>query len=168
MSPADSGAPSDAELAAADRLGVQLVRFARALNRVRHRSAADDARHLDKLAYAMLFRLVEHGPQRTGRLAELLYAEISLVSRQTRALVQLGLIERRADPDDGRASVLAATEDGVRVFEQARQRRSEWLAGLVAEWSATEVGQLTVLLDRLNDGIEADPRDTEPGRAERG
>lgn len=153
---------SAAELAAADRLGVQLVRFARVLNRVRNRSAADDSRHLDKLAYAVLFRLVENGPQRTGRLADLLHAEISLVSRQTRSLVQLGLVERRADPEDGRASVLAATEDGLRVFEQARQRRSEWLAAIVHDWPADEVGQLTRLLDRLNDGIEADPRHAEP------
>ncbi|MGF6887693.1 DNA-binding MarR family transcriptional regulator [Nocardia sp. GAS34] len=138
----------------ADRLGAQLIRFMRAMNRTKTQLAAHGPDGLDKLAYAVLFCLVHDGPQRTGKLAEQLHAEISTISRQTRSLVTHGMVERRADPVDGRACVLAATEEGVRVFEENRRQRNLWLAGILADWPAGERSALITLLDRLNADIE--------------
>jgi DNA-binding MarR family transcriptional regulator len=106
----------------------------------------------------VLFCLVHEGPQRAGRLAELLHAEASTISRQSRSLVAHGLVERRADPVDGRACVLAATEEGVRVFEENRALRNRWLASILADWPAPDRDTLTALLDRLTAGIETTPR----------
>ncbi|MBU3066774.1 MarR family winged helix-turn-helix transcriptional regulator [Nocardia sp. NEAU-G5] len=138
----------------ADRLGAQLIRFMRAMNRTKTQLAAHGPDGLDKLAYAVLFCLVHDGPQRTGKLAEQLHAEISTISRQTRSLVTHGMVERRADPVDGRACVLAATEEGVRVFEENRRQRNLWLAGILADWPVGERSALITLLDRLNADIE--------------
>ncbi len=142
---------------AADRLGTQLIRFMRAMGRSKTQLAKQGPHGLDKLAFAVLFCLVHDGPQRTGKLAEQLHAEISTISRQTRSLVAHGMVERRADPVDGRACVLAATEDGVRVFEETRRQRNLWLAGILADWSEPDRSALIALLDRLNAEIETTP-----------
>ncbi|MGK8520197.1 MarR family winged helix-turn-helix transcriptional regulator [Nocardia asteroides] len=147
-----------AELAAADELGQRLVRFMRALNRAKWQPARSGPDGLERLAYSVLFCLVHEGPQRAGRLAELLHAEASTISRQSRSLVTHGLVERRADPVDGRACVLAATDEGVRVFEENRALRNRWLAGILADWPAPDRDTLTALLDRLTAGIETTPR----------
>ncbi|WP_330232627.1 MarR family transcriptional regulator [Nocardia sp. NBC_00508] len=147
-----------ADLVAADELGKQLVRFVRAVNRAKAQPAKPGPDGLERLAYSVLFCLVHDGPQRAGRLAELLHAEASTISRQSRSLVAHGLVERRADPVDGRACVLAATAEGVRVFEENRALRNRWLADILADWSARDRDTLTVLLDRLTAGIETTPR----------
>ena len=94
------------------------------------------------------------GPQRLTALAEAVHADPSTVSRQTAALVRHGLLERRADPADGRASLLVATPEGVRVFEDNKRLRSRMLATALGEWSVTDLAALTVLLERLNTDLE--------------
>ncbi|MFI5779077.1 MarR family winged helix-turn-helix transcriptional regulator [Nocardia sp. NPDC051570] len=144
----------------ADRLGAQLIRFVRAINRAKTQLGKHGPDGLEKLAYAVLFCLVHDGPQRTGKLAEQLHAEISTISRQTRTLVAHGLVERRADPIDGRACVLAATAEGRRVFAENRRLRNAWMADLLADWPAHDRSTLIALLDRLNSSIEANPSPT--------
>lgn len=144
----------------ADRLGAQLIRFVRAVNRAETQLAKVGPDGLEKLAYAMLFCLVHDGPQRTGKLADQLHAEISTISRQTRYLVAHGLVERRADPIDGRACVLAATDEGVRVLAENRRLRNHWPAEVTADWPAADRSTLIALLDRLNCGIESTPPST--------
>ncbi|WP_405484517.1 MarR family winged helix-turn-helix transcriptional regulator [Nocardia sp. NBC_00511] len=144
-----------ADLESADLLGAQLVRLLRAIGRAKHRVIKHGPEGLEQLAYAMLFCLVHDGPQRTGKLAEQLHAEISTISRQSRTLVRHGLVERGADPIDGRACVLKATAEGERVFADNRRQRNLWLAGLLADWSAADRVTLTTLLQRLSDDIES-------------
>ncbi|MFI6165945.1 MarR family winged helix-turn-helix transcriptional regulator [Nocardia sp. NPDC051052] len=141
----------------ADRLGTQLVRFVRLINRTKTQLVKHGPDGLERLAYSVLFCLVHDGPQRTGKLAEHLHSEISTISRQTRSLVEHGLIERRADPIDGRACVLAATAEGVRVFERNRRHRNLWMAELLADWPVEERSVLIDLLDRFNTAIETTP-----------
>lgn len=142
------------ELDSAELLGTQLIRLMRAVGRARHRVIKHGPDGLEQLAYAVLFCLVHDGPQRTGKLAELLHAEISTISRQTRTLVAHGLVQRGADPIDGRACVLTATPEGERIFSENRRLRNLWLAELTADWSENDRTRLTELLGRLVDGIE--------------
>jgi len=132
----------------------------RAVNRAKTQLGKHGPDGLEKLAYAVLFCLVHDGPQRTGKVADMLHAEISTISRQTRSLVAHGLVERRADPIDGRACVLAATTEGERVFEENRRLRNLWMADILADWQDEERSMLIGLLDRLNTGIEATPTHT--------
>lgn len=160
----DRGA-TKAELDVADQLGAQLVRLMRAIGRTKSQLAPLGPDGLERLAYAVLFCLVHDGPQRTGKLAELLHAETSTISRQTRNLVSHGLVERRADPIDGRACVLAPTAEGVRVFEENRRIRNHVLAGLLTEWSEDERTTLTDLVERLVTGIEKTTATADSNRA---
>jgi DNA-binding MarR family transcriptional regulator len=148
----DPGTTTDLDLA--DQLGTQLTRLLRAVRRSKSKVVMHGPDGLERLAYAVLFCLVHEGPQRTGKLAELLHAETSTISRQTRSLVGHGLVERRADPVDGRACVLAVTAEGERVLEENRRSRNRWLAGLLADWPAADRSTLIELLEQLISGIE--------------
>ncbi|MGH3620634.1 MAG: MarR family winged helix-turn-helix transcriptional regulator [Sciscionella sp.] len=139
----------------ADRLGHQMVRFVRLVTRLGSHLASQQAEGMEPAAYVLLARLVIDGSQRATALAEAVHSDTSTVSRQTAALVRNGLVERTADPADGRASLLAATERGERMFEHNRRQRDAHLATMLSDWSAGEVRQLTGLLDRFNTDFEA-------------
>ncbi|GAB2702856.1 MarR family winged helix-turn-helix transcriptional regulator [Nocardia thraciensis] len=162
----DRGATT-AELDVADQLGAQLVRLMRAIGRTRSQLAKHGPDGLERLAYAVLFCLVHDGPQRTGKLAELLHAETSTISRQTRSLVSHGLVERRADPVDGRACVLVPTAEGVRVFEENRRIRNRWIAELITDWPEQDRATLTDLVERLVAGIEKTTVPADSNRADK-
>jgi DNA-binding MarR family transcriptional regulator len=142
------------ELDLADQLGHELVRFVRLINRAKSQVAKQGPDGIERAAYAILFALIHEGPQRTSRLAESLHAEISTISRQSSSLVQHGLVERQADPEDGRACLLAPTAEGLRVFEENRKQRNQWLAEVLEDWSEEDRQNLNRLFGRLNTGIE--------------
>lgn len=146
--------PTEAELAIADELGRQMVRFMRLTARVKSQVAKRGPDGIEQAAYTILFRLVHEGPQRTSQLAEALHSDISTISRQSSSLVQHGLVARQADPEDGRASLLAPTAEGMRVFEENRRQRNRWLANVLSDWPEEDRVRLNALFDRLNAGIE--------------
>lgn len=152
---------TDADLDTADELGRELVRLMRAMGRAKSHVSLPGPDGLERAAYALLFGLVHDGAQRTSQLAENLHTEISTVSRQASALVGHGLVERQADPDDGRATLLAPTAEGIRVFEQNRKQRNQWIARLTADWPAGDREQLTTMLDWLTSRIETFQPETE-------
>lgn len=104
-------------------------------------------------AYGLLFHLAHDGPRRSSALAEYACVDPSTVSRQVGQLVTAGLVERQADPEDGRATLLAATPAGHEVYAAKLERRRELFARLVHDWSAEDVGTLADLLQRLNDRV---------------
>jgi DNA-binding MarR family transcriptional regulator len=155
---------TEADLNTVEELGGQLIRLVRLIHRAKSQIGKKGPDGIEQSAYAILFRLVQDGPQRTGRLAESLHSEISTVSRQSNALVQHGLVERRADPEDGRASLLAPTAEGQRIFREARDQRTRWLAHVLADWSPEDCQTLNGLFTRLNTDIETrTPKLTETG-----
>ncbi|MTD57672.1 MarR family winged helix-turn-helix transcriptional regulator [Amycolatopsis pithecellobii] len=156
-----------ADLDVADELGVQMVRFIRALNKAKSQVGKQGPDGIERAAYAILFHLIHDGPQRTSKLADALHAEISTISRQSSALVQHGLVERQADPVDGRACLLAPTSEGLRVFEENRRQRNKWLATVLADWPEEDRQTLNRLLHRLNSGIETSiPQIADPASAQ--
>ena len=78
----------------------------------------------------------------------------STVSRAVAALVANGLVERRADPADGRASILVVTERGHAELADARDWYDRLLSRALAGWSPEEVEALTRALGRLTTDVE--------------
>src|SRR5436309_15629849 len=113
-----------AELDVADQLGHELVRLVRLINKAKSQVSKQGPDGIERAAYAILFCLIHEGPQRTSKLAEFLHSEISTISRQSSSLVQHGLVERKADPADGRACLLAPTNVGLSVFEEIRRQHN--------------------------------------------
>ncbi|MFC1420741.1 MarR family winged helix-turn-helix transcriptional regulator [Streptacidiphilus cavernicola] len=116
------------------------------------------ASHGQDLTFAQLSalaRIEEHGPLRLGELAARESVAAPSMTRTLTALSYGGLIEREADPSDGRSSLVSATAKGRELMLRVRRERSELLADRVAElsgeqretlWSA--LGVLELLLDR--------------------
>lgn len=102
----------------------------------------------------LLVKLAHHGPRRASDLAELLCADPSTVSRQVASLVKGGLLERRADPDDGRASILVPTELGRQRIKEYGRRRAVTMQPVIADWSAQDRHDLLRLIRKYTAGIE--------------
>jgi DNA-binding MarR family transcriptional regulator len=105
---------------------------------------------LDGAAYGLLALLQDIGPLRASDLVARLGLDKSTVSRQVSSLVELGLVERSADPVDGRAQVLTPSAEGsARLARIRAARRARWEADL-GDWPAEDVARLGELLGRLN------------------
>jgi DNA-binding MarR family transcriptional regulator len=129
----------------------------RATARVRERFRAHAARHgLDWSGYAVLRPLVETGPQRITDLADAVQLSPSTVSRTVTQLIGAGLVERRADAVDGRASIVTLTDRGRQAYQELRRIRDDYLDTLLDRWSARDRADLAQLLSRLAAAIEAD------------
>jgi DNA-binding MarR family transcriptional regulator len=136
-----------------------LLRRARAISA---RLAGELHPDLDGAAYGLLALLQDTGPLRASDLVSRLGLDKSTVSRQVSTLVELGLVERAADPVDGRAQVLTPSAEGSARLAAIREvRRARWEADL-ASWPAEDVATLAELLARLNGIGEA--REAEQGR----
>jgi DNA-binding MarR family transcriptional regulator len=123
--------PRAEDIALADRLGMALVRMHKMHACV---AASMSKTGMDKASFVLLANLNQMGPSRAGALAEAVFSDPSTISRQVATLVKDGLVERRADPEDGRASVLAVTEEGARLLHERRAQRNETLARLFTDW----------------------------------
>jgi DNA-binding MarR family transcriptional regulator len=102
---------------------------------------------------AVLGRLDREGTKSIGDLA---LAERVRPQSMTQTISDLeadGLIARRADPADGRRTLVELTELGLRTLEEDRRQREGWLARAIADdLSAEEQGLLMrtlALLRRL-------------------
>ena len=124
-----------------------LLRRARA---IQGRLAGELHSGLDGAAYGLLVLLDDAGPLRASDVVVRLGLDKSTVSRQVASLVEAGLVDRVADPDDGRAQVLSTSEEGHRRLSEIRDaRRARWEADL-SDWSTDDVAALGTLLGRLN------------------
>ena len=110
---------------------------------------------LDRPAYQCLWRVVENGPLRPTSLASLLEVDLSVASRQVKALEDVGFVQRCTDPADARATLVSATPAGIEAFESTRRQRAEVLAEVLGSWSEADRAQLVQLLARFNVELEA-------------
>jgi DNA-binding MarR family transcriptional regulator len=154
------------ELSIADDVGSQLIRIVRLVERVQAHYHAEHPDAVDRATYLLLVHLVKDGARRAGALAETVHLDPSTVSRQVAQLVRLGLVERVADPADGRATLLVATDEGHRVFDENRQLRNRRIAALMADWSDDDRHMFARLLARFTEAFERHiQRATGPGPA---
>ena len=86
-------------------------------------------------------------------LSERMLMDKGQVSRMVRELEELGLIERSADPSDGRSFLLQLTPVGAERLAAARLPQEGLLLDTLADWSLTDIGNLTRLLHALGSGV---------------
>jgi DNA-binding MarR family transcriptional regulator len=109
---------------------------------------------LDRPVYQALWRIVEGGPTRLTALAKALGVDLSVVSRQVKALEEVGFVERQTDPLDARAALVSATASGQHALEVSRQKRSEVLEEVLSGWSELDRAEMVRLLSRFNAELE--------------
>lgn len=108
---------------------------------------------LDSASYALLLRLADTGPVRAADVVELTGLDKSTVSRQLARLEELDLIERVADPSDGRARLIQLTATGTRRLSSVREERRRQLRARFESWSTDELQSFATLLGRLNEDL---------------
>ncbi len=118
--------------------------------RMRQRLPGED---LEFSLITLLKALAHRGPIRTTDLAGVLDLDASTVSRHVRTLEERGLVARTTDPDDGRATRLAVTDDGRERLEAGASRRRALIAELLEDWSPEDRETLRRLLTRLADDV---------------
>ncbi|MFI2089520.1 MarR family winged helix-turn-helix transcriptional regulator [Streptomyces rishiriensis] len=141
----------DREFLSLERELTVLLRRARANQGEMAREVHPD---LESAAYGLLVRLEECGRQRATELAAYIGVGKATMSRQLRALEQLGLIARAPDPADGRAWLVDLTEEGRSRVSRVREARRERYVSHFSHWDRAEVAELARLLQQLNRGME--------------
>lgn len=118
----------------ASRLRTTLLRTSR---RLRDQRVGD----ISDAQLAVLGQLVAHGPLTPRELAEREHVRPPSMTKTIQHLLEAGLIERRAHPDDGRQVLIDASPQGREHILATRRRRDEWLkrrlAALTREERAT-------------------------------
>jgi DNA-binding MarR family transcriptional regulator len=109
---------------------------------------------LESAAYGLLVRLDENGRQRATDLAAYIGVGKATMSRQLRALEELGLIAREPDPADGRAWLVHLTEEGSSRVGRIREARRARYVSQLSHWDSGEVEELARLLHQLNISLE--------------
>ena len=102
----------------------------------------------------VLVALLRHGPQRISQLGSHVGISQGTASTLTEALVRDGLVERRTDPRDGRATQLALTGTGR---ERARAWLRDYEAAAGEVFAALPPEQRPALLTALRTLSEASP-----------
>src|ERR1700748_1576383 len=110
------------------------VRLAMAVSRLRSRiriEAGMRSTGIPISQLAVLARIINEGPTTASALAagEHVTQQAIAQSRPTRK--ERGLVEKQADPSDGRKSLVSATASGRELMETITVSREEWLTQAV-------------------------------------
>ena len=146
--------------------------------RARRQFLAKAKHDVEWSAQLVMSCVVNEGPLRASVLSEIVESDPSTVSRQVAQLVKDGYLERRADPDDGRASLLVPTERGLALHSEHLRVRNSHFARMLGEWGESDLQQFSALLRRFtadyeknrktwfDDAVEP-PRDATPLTSQR-
>lgn len=137
---------SDPTIAVEAQLGILLTRVR---SQLRDRAAFVHA-DLQPAGYLILAMLVREGPSHGRALVDALAMDKSSVSRQVSMLEALGLVERTADPADGRAYFLLASQSAHEAIARIRTDHQVALYERLRSWPAGDAEKLAELLTRLN------------------
>lgn len=141
-----------------ERIETQIALLMRLGEATRRATPVAAHRALDRAAYVILRHLADAGPRNVSALADRLGLDGSTVTRQVIAMQRDGLVVREADPRDGRGTVIAPTDAGLRRMAAVRAARTELYGRILADWSDDDRERLADLMGRLIDALEAHRR----------
>lgn len=101
---------------------------------------------------------------RVSDLAARVDLDASTVSRQIKQLEDKLIVERTADPDDGRASLVRLTSHGEAHMQAAFLRRFQRIKAALDPWNDADKTHLKILLTRLANDLR-DANDLDESRS---
>jgi DNA-binding MarR family transcriptional regulator len=135
-------------------LEAQMRVIARRVRRVVAERAAAVDPALGEVGYGVLEYLHRQGPSRQRDLVCGMSVEKAAVSRAVTQLVELGLVGRIDDPEDGRGHLLELSALGRKQISAVLGDRRAVLAAKLADWTPDEIAAFVSMLERYNASIE--------------
>ena len=124
-----------------------LIRRVRRVIGVRARAVHES---LQPASYLILGHVDDNGPVRASSIVEHFDIDKGAISRQVAHLIELGLVERTPDPEDGRATLLSVTAEGARRMKDVAEHRRKLLDERLGDWSDQQLTDFVGELARYN------------------
>jgi DNA-binding MarR family transcriptional regulator len=134
-----------------DLVETEMAVLARGLER--HHRQSEIYRDLDRASYLIARTLETTGPLSINRLASALGLDPTTVTRQVSTMEAARLIVRRADPNDGRVTLVDLSQHGRRTTRTVQLVRKQRLEALLRDWTQNDRRKLGRLLARFNDEL---------------
>lgn len=131
-------------------LGEQLNTLMSASRALMTDTAATFHPDLPPAAFHIAHWLHSFGAAKASRVAEAVAMDRSATSRLTARLIDLGLMESRPDPADGRGVVLDLTSSGRKSIERAIGLKGDIFRQKIDNWSDADLEQFAAFLRRFN------------------
>lgn len=126
-----------------------IERFRLVVLRLARRIRTNSVDELTPSQQALFSSVVKNGPATIGRIAELEHVQPPSASKIVAALEARGLVERQADPDDRRCSLIAATPAGYAYLDDVRAAGRTWVASHLAALDDDATAALIAALPAL-------------------
>jgi DNA-binding MarR family transcriptional regulator len=105
---------------------------------VRRVRAAAPLHELSMTESAVMARLAKHGPATIADLARAESMKPQSMGATVAALEEMGLVERKPHPTDGRQVNIELTTKGVAVRKNVRDAKQSWLTQAIAQLDKEE------------------------------
>lgn len=130
----------------------EVFRLFRSLKSLSHEPSAEGPR----LAHiGIIGLLAQSGECRASALAELIGVGPSALSRQLADLADQGLVLRRPDPEDGRATLIKVSAEGSQVLAGVMAQRAERMRQRLSDWNQAEAQDALAAVARLADAFQS-------------
>lgn len=133
-----------------------------AISRLNRQLRNQQIRGLTPSQLSALYTVEQHGPLRLSDLACHERVRRATLTRCAASLEDLGLLERRADPDDGRAALMALSPVGRRLVDDLRRERTTLLTRRLEALDAAQRRTLAAALPVLEALTADEPYPTTP------
>ena len=136
-----------------------LISIVSALNRPQNdeKMIQDAGIRLDRALFSILVSVERLGPIGVVELAERSGRDYTTVSRQVARLESLGLVTRRASPDDRRVREALISATGKKMTDRIDAARERMGHKIFKDWSKEEVDVFTRLMRKFADALDEGP-----------
>lgn len=101
----------------------------------------------------VLFHLIEGEGVRIGELSHCVDVVPRTMTQTVAVMERDGLVERRPDPTDGRATIVSITDEGRRSFAEGMRSQARAVSDVFDGLDADQRVALVEVLDRLGDAV---------------
>ena len=132
------------------------VRLRLAVTRTARRLRQEASAGLSPSQGAMLATIERHGPLTPSELAQRERVQRPTVTRMLARLEEDGIVQRAADPTDGRSFLVSLTPHGLELLHEVRSRKDAYLARRLSKLDDEERAALARAADVLEHLLEGD------------
>jgi DNA-binding MarR family transcriptional regulator len=109
---------------------------------------------MDRITFETLLLIKAKERIRPSAIAKEFDLNPSSITRRLQPLMQEGLVEVTADPNDLRSSLIHLTNKGDNALTQFLERSVEGMTSILADWNEDDIHTIANLLSRLTDTLK--------------